>query len=122
MGVGEFLQCAPARVTPFEYTESPVALPNYLPGAQWGTQGAPIRTMQKPLSPEESMKHLVTLPDFEVSLFAAEPDIAKPIAMTGSAREPAFGLPRRWIIRTTYQPQGEATTGSRFCEDFGSDG
>ena len=50
---------------PFTYTNSPDALPNYVPGAKWGTQTDPIRTMQLPLSPEESMAHLVLPPGFE---------------------------------------------------------
>ena len=108
-------------LAPFEYTESPVALPNYTPGARWGTQGTPIRTMQKPLSPEESMKHLVTLPDFEVSLFAAEPDIAKPIWMTWDERG------RLWIAETVdypnnMQPPGEGHDRIKILEDTDGDG
>src|SRR5882762_1057412 len=38
---------------PFEYAESSAPLPNYTPDARWGTQGDPIRTMQKPLDPAE---------------------------------------------------------------------
>ncbi len=77
--------------------------------------------MQKPLSPEESMKHLVTLPDFEVSLFAAEPDIAKPIAMTWDARG------RLWIAETVdypnnMQPPGEGNDRIKICEDTDGDG
>src|SRR5262249_51810547 len=60
---------------PFEHMESPGPLPNYLPNAQWGTQGDPIRTMQKPLEMAESMKHMVTLPGFGIQPFASEPDI-----------------------------------------------
>ena len=45
-----------AGLPPFTYDESPAEIPNYLPGRQWGTQGEPIRKMQKPLSPEESMQ------------------------------------------------------------------
>ncbi len=87
-----------AGLKPFEYTDAPGALPNYVPGAKWGTQAEPIRTMQKPLSPEESMKHLVTLPGFKVSLFAAEPEIAKPIWMAWDARG------RLWIAETVDYP------------------
>ncbi len=41
---------------PFEY--EPAEVPLYTPGARWGTLGEPIRKMQKPISPEESQKHL----------------------------------------------------------------
>ena len=50
----------------FEYMESTAPLPNYTPNARWGTQGEPIRTMQKSLDPTESMKHLVTFPEFDI--------------------------------------------------------
>src|SRR5262245_38143882 len=36
---------------PFEYTEASADIPNYLPGARWGTQGEPSRRMQLPLGP-----------------------------------------------------------------------
>ena len=39
---------------PFEY--EPAEIPLYTPGARWGTQGEPIRRMQKPLAPEESQQ------------------------------------------------------------------
>src|SRR5678816_1994406 len=62
---------------PFEYTEASAPLPNYTPNARWGTQSEPIRTMQKPLIPAESMQHLVSLPGFQFSLFASDPEIIK---------------------------------------------
>ena len=52
------------------------------PAARWGTLGEPIRKMQKPLAPEESIKHLAMPDGFEAKLFVAEPQIAKPITMT----------------------------------------
>ena len=39
---------------PFEY--EPAEIPLYTPGARWGTLGEPIRKMQKPLAPEESIE------------------------------------------------------------------
>src|SRR5205814_1580517 len=66
---------AKSALKPFEYMPSPADLPNYRANAQWGTQDEPIRTMQKPLAPEESMKHFVTFPEFKTTLFASEPDI-----------------------------------------------
>jgi putative membrane-bound dehydrogenase-like protein len=69
---------------PFGY--QPAKVPFYVPDAQWGTVGEPITTMQKPLSPEESLKHVTTPEGFEAELFAAEPLIAaKPLAITFAA-------------------------------------
>jgi putative membrane-bound dehydrogenase-like protein len=109
-----------AGLPPFRYTNSP-ALPNYLAGARWGTQGDPIRTMQEPLSPEESMKHLVLLPGFQAKLFAAEPEVTKPICMQWDARG------RLWIAETVdypnqMQPMGQGHDRIRICEDTDGDG
>jgi putative membrane-bound dehydrogenase-like protein len=109
-----------AGLPPFRYTNSP-ALPNYLSGGRWGTQGDPIRTMQEPLSPEESMKHLVLLPGFEAKLFAAEPEVTKPICMQWDARG------RLWIAETVdypnqMQPLGQGHDRIKICEDTDGDG
>ena len=106
---------------PFEYAEAPDNLPNYTPNAQWGTQGDPIRTMQKPLPPSESMKHLATFPDFEVHPFAAEPDIIKPLWLTWDERG------RLWIAETVdypneLQPEGQGRDRLKICEDTNGDG
>src|SRR5256712_2276845 len=106
---------------PFEYVESPAPLPNYTPNAQWGTQSEPIRKMQKPLDPAESMNHLVTFPEFEVSLFASEPDIVKPIWLAWDERG------RLWIAETVdypnnLQPDGEGHDRLKICEDTDGDG
>ncbi|MDB6052769.1 MAG: putative rane-bound dehydrogenase [Verrucomicrobiales bacterium] len=105
----------------FEYMEAPGPLPNYVPGAKWGTQAAPIRTMQKPLSPEESAKHFVTHSDFDIQLFAAEPQIAKAICMAWDARG------RMWIAETfdypnDMQPEGQGHDRIVICEDTDGDG
>ncbi|HYE30678.1 MAG TPA: PVC-type heme-binding CxxCH protein [Methylomirabilota bacterium] len=106
---------------PFEYMEAPGPLPNYVAGARWGTQAEPIRTMQKPLSPEESMKRLVTFPGFEVNLVAAEPEIVKPIWLTWDERG------RLWIAETVdypndMRPLGEGRDRIKICEDTNGDG
>jgi hypothetical protein len=54
--------------------------------------------MQKPLDPAESMKHLATFPEFEVSLFAAEPEVIKPIWLAWDERG------RLWIAETVDYP------------------
>ena len=105
----------------FDYTEAPAPLPNYTPNAQWGTQGDPIRTMQKPLEPAESMKHLATFPEFEVSLFAAEPEVIKPIWLAWDERG------RLWIAETVDYPnelkaEGEGRDRLKICEDTNGDG
>ena len=82
---------------PFEFIESE-PLPNYISGPQWGAQGELIRTMQKPLAPDESAKHLVTPPGFTPQLFAAEPDIFKPTWLAWDERG------RLWICETADYP------------------
>ena len=106
---------------PLEYTEAPAPLPNYVAGRQWGAEGEQIRTMQKPLGPEESLQHLVTLPQFDRKLFAAEPDIAKPIWLAWDERG------RLWIAETfdypnAMQPPGEGHDKIVICEDSDGDG
>lgn len=106
---------------PFEYIESADALPNYVSGAKWGTQTTPIRTMQTPLSPEESLPHLVVPEGFRVQLFAAEPEITKPICMAWDERG------RLWIAETVDYPNdmqapGQGRDRIKVCEDTDGDG
>ena len=82
---------------PFEYEPSD-KIPIYVSGEKWGMQAEPIRRMQKPLDPAESAKHM-TMPDgFEAKLFAAEPQIAKPIALAWDHRG------RLWIAESVDYP------------------
>ncbi len=78
------------------YVEANV--PYYVPGGKWGVTGEPIRRMQEPLSPEESMKHMHLPEGFEVQLFASDPDIYRPICMAWDARG------RLWIAETVDYP------------------
>ncbi|MBI3416441.1 MAG: c-type cytochrome [Verrucomicrobia bacterium] len=112
---------AKTGLAPFSYTNAPEVMPNYVAGARWGTQTDPIRTMQVPLSPEESMKHIVLQPGFGVSLFAAEPQITKPIALAWDERG------RLWIAETVdypneLQPAGQGRDRIKICEDTDGDG
>jgi putative membrane-bound dehydrogenase-like protein len=112
---------ARAGLKAFEYVEAPGPLPNYTPNAQWGTQGEPIRTMQKPLDPAESAKHLATFREFEVSLFASEPEVVKPIWLAWDERG------RLWIAETVDYPnelkaEGEGRDRLKICEDTNGDG
>jgi putative membrane-bound dehydrogenase-like protein len=54
--------------------------------------------MQLPLNPSESQKHLVVPDGFEIQLFAAEPDIARPVTMAWDERG------RLWIAETFDYP------------------
>ena len=110
---------ASAGLKPFEYGTGKV--PNYVPSAKWGTQAEPIRRVQKPLAPAESAKHMVAPSGFEVKLFAAEPEITKPITMAWDHRG------RLWIVETTDYPNDKRSSKSgndriKILEDTDGDG
>jgi putative membrane-bound dehydrogenase-like protein len=110
-----------AGLPPFSYEDSATDIPNYLPRRQWGTQGEAFRWMQKPLSPGESIRHLVVPQGFEPRLFAAEPDIAKPICMTWDHRG------RLWIAESVDYPNmkrrdSQGRDRITICEDSDGDG
>ncbi len=86
------------KLKPFEYQEG--ELPDYRAG-----RGARLHKMQKPLSPAESMKHLSVPGGFRVELFAAEPDIVKPIAITWDTRG------RTYIAETLDYPNNKQPDG-----------
>ncbi|HEY7424498.1 MAG TPA: PVC-type heme-binding CxxCH protein, partial [Gemmataceae bacterium] len=99
---------------PFE--DLPGELPNYREG-----KSARLHKMQAPLSPAESMKHLSVPGGFRVELFAAEPDIVKPIAIAWDGRG------RAWVAETLDYPNdkhrdGEAHDRIVICEDTNGDG
>ena len=109
-------------VTPFQYLAVGNKIPNYTPGENWGTQGQAKSKMQKPLAPEESLKHIVVPKGFHVELFASEPDIGgKPICMNWDARG------RLWIAETLdypneLKPKGKGRDRIRILEDTDGDG
>lgn len=111
-----------AGVAPFEYEDVGPKIPNYLANQQWGTQGDIITKMQKPLSPEESLKHYIVPKDFHLELFLDESDLqAKPIAMNWDERG------RLWISETVdypneLMPPSEGRDRIRICEDTDQDG
>jgi putative membrane-bound dehydrogenase-like protein len=81
-----------------------------------------VPKMQDALAPAESQK-LIQIPvDFEMQLFASEPDIVNPIAMTWDERG------RLWIVEATDYPNnfketdGAANDRIKICEDTNSDG
>ncbi|MEZ6136719.1 MAG: c-type cytochrome [Pirellulaceae bacterium] len=111
-----------ADVAPFEYQDVGPKIPNYLPNQQWGTQGDIITKMQKPLPPEESVKHYVVPKDFHLELFLDESDLqGKPISMNWDE------LGRLWISETVdypdeLMPPSEGRDRIRICEDTDQDG
>lgn len=106
---------------PFAYTNAPDAMPNYLPDEKWGTQGNSLTQMQLPLAPAASQERLVVPPGFAVDLVAAEPEIAKPVALAWDARG------RLWIAETfdypnQLKPAGQGRDRIQICEDTNGDG
>jgi uncharacterized protein len=72
------------------YVESS-RIPNY------ERRNPPLK-LQEPLAAAQSMKHTQVPPGFELQLFASEPDIVKPIAMTWDERG------RLWLAETIDYP------------------
>src|SRR4051812_26321025 len=112
----------PAGPAPFEYVDVGAKIPNYVPSEKWGMQGKPFTRMQKPLSPQDSMRRIIVPEGFHLELFAAEPDVAgKPICMTWDERG------RLWVCETVDYPnelqrRNEGRDRIRICEDTDGDG
>ncbi len=81
----------------------------------------PVPKVQQPLTPQDSMKRAQVPAGFELSLFAAEPEIEHPISLTWDYRD------RLWVVETLDYPNG-LTTGDKghdrikICEDTDGDG
>jgi len=77
---------------------------------------------QAPLSPADSIRYTQVPADFELQLFAAEPDIVKPIYMTWDERG------RAWVVEARDYPHGLVAEGEpghdsiKICEDTDGDG
>ena len=108
-------------VAKFEYVDVGAKIPNYPPSQRWGVQEEPLSLMQKPLPPEESIKHFVVPEGFHLELFVSEPQLqGKPIAMTWDERG------RLWVAETydypnELQPEGQGRDRIRICEDTDGD-
>ena len=78
-------------------------------------------TFQHPFSTKGSLERIQVPADCEVKLFAAEPDIAKPIAFAWDERG------RCWVVETRDYPHGISDKGEgqdsvKICEDTNGDG
>jgi putative membrane-bound dehydrogenase-like protein len=96
---------------PFEYKVA--KLPNY-------EQRPGVQMQQLPLSPEESMKHIQIPVDFNLELYAAEPNVMHPIAMTWDEKGRLYVL-----ITKDYPNERKEDGGSDYillCEDTNKDG
>ncbi len=124
--------------TSFTSTDVGAKIPNYTPGARWGTQEAPLTLMQDPVPTEESIKAYSVPKDFQLSLWAEEskenwPDASqavkkfagltgKPIAMNWDERG------RLWVCETVDYPNelqssaGQGRDRIKICEDTDNDG
>lgn len=77
---------------------------------------------QLPLSPEGSMRHTQVPADFRLQLFAAEPNVVKPIYMAWDERG------RAWVIEARDYPHNVVPEGEpgndtiKICEDTDGDG
>ncbi len=109
------------QLKPLEYADAGAAIPNYVKSDKWGTQGEPFQRMQKPLEAGESQKHLSVPGGFRTELFAAEPDIVKPICLSWDNRG------RLWLAESLdypneKKPDGQGRDQIVICDDTDGDG
>ena len=77
---------------------------------------------QAPLEPKDSMRYTQVPADFNLELFAAEPDVTKPIYIAWDERG------RAWVVEARDYPHGLVPEGDpgkadiRICEDTDGDG
>ncbi|MFM8250859.1 MAG: PVC-type heme-binding CxxCH protein [Planctomycetota bacterium] len=109
-----------ANAAKFEYLDA--VIPFYPPSKKWGTIDEPLKKMQAPLKPTDSLQHIVTPVGFQVKLFVSEPQLqGKPIAINWDERG------RLWVCESfdypnEMQPEGEGRDRIRICEDTDGDG
>ncbi len=97
---GTAAEYAPRRTGDFDfpvYTNKP-------PGKQLTGQHAPATTPA--LSPEEAQKKFSLPPGFEIRLFASEPEVVNPVAMTWDERG------RLWVLALYEYPLAPKTGGT----------
>ena len=94
-------------------------LPGEVPNYERRTE--PVK-YQAPLSPKDSMRYTQVPADFDLQLFAAEPDVVKPIYMAWDERG------RAWLVEALDYPHGLVDEGQpgkadiKICEDTDGDG
>jgi uncharacterized protein len=77
---------------------------------------------QAPLSPKDSMRYTQVPADFDLQLFAAEPDVVKPIYLAWDEHG------RAWVVEALDYPHGLVDAGQpgkarvKICEDTNGDG
>lgn len=78
----------------------------------------PLVQVQEPLAPEQTLKRAQVPVGFEISLYAAEPDIVNPIAMAWDERD------RLWVVEALDYPNnlGAGHDRIKICEDSNGDG
>lgn len=111
--VDEQARLAHAALTPEPFSYSEAKLPNYekRPGPQ---------LLQAALSPEETLKHIQVPVEFNLEVFAHEPNVMHPIAMSWDERGRLYVL-----ITKDYPNERKETGGSDYiliCEDTDKDG
>ena len=99
---------------PLKYSPTEVPVPNY-------ERREPAPKFQEPLTVAEGFKHMQIPPGFEISLFASEPNIVNPIAMTWDERG------RLWVVETVDYPnerkeEGQGNDIIKIIEDTNNDG
>jgi putative membrane-bound dehydrogenase-like protein len=102
------------QIPPLRYSDSPVPVPNYERREPWPKY-------QEPFDAPDAMKHIQVLPEFELTLFAADPEIVNPIAMAWDERG------RLWVIEaidypSDKQPDGTGNDVIKILEDTNGDG
>ncbi|MCS7468735.1 ThuA domain-containing protein [Stieleria sp. ICT_E10.1] len=122
----------------FATTDVGAKIPNYTPGAQWGTQAEPFSKMQDPLPAEQSIKAFATPAGTQLAIWAKESTDnwpgdpqqndktaglkGKPIAMNWDEDG------RLWVCETVDYPnelKEESAVGRdriKICEDTDNDG
>ncbi|WP_406695552.1 PVC-type heme-binding CxxCH protein [Singulisphaera sp. Ch08] len=106
------------NVKPFAYDEAKIAF--YPPGGTRQGDGL-WNKMQRPVDPAESQKHIIVPEGFTAELFAAEPQIDKPLCMNWDERG------RLWIAESVdypneLKPEGLGRDRIKICEDTDGDG
>lgn len=100
-----------------------VTVPAEVPRYTQGYRSETVATMTGPLSPADSLKHMHVPAGFRVELFAAEPDVIKPMAMAFDARG------RLWVAESVDypnnivpEPHKNGNDRIKICEDTDGDG